>query len=72
MDIIEETLVDSVELLQRAVEAAERSQLNAGIDLMDDEGNLIRHIDFKRDPEPARTRLKIAQERLDTYRENLV
>jgi len=72
MEHIEEILVDNVELLQRAIEACEKSQLTAGLILVDDEGNFVKHIDFSRDPEPLREQLKIAQNRLDAYREGLV
>lgn len=72
MDSVEEVLVESVELAQRAVDAVEKANRAVGIDFHDEEGNFVRHIDFKRDPEPARQALKIAQDRLDTYRNSLV
>lgn len=71
MDTIEQTLVEAVEVLARSVEAAEKSQKTCGVTLVYDDGTTS-HIDFSRDPEPARGWLREAQQRLDTYRESLV
>ena len=72
MDFVEETLADEVALLERTVLAAELTQKNAGVILVDQAGNVLEHIDFRRDPEPWRVKLAEAQKRLDTYRESLV
>lgn len=72
MDTIEQNLTDEVALLERTVKAAELTQLNHGVDVVDQRGNFLKHIDFRRDPEPWRIRLLEAQTRLDMYRQGLV
>lgn len=72
MDSLEEILAERVELLERSVKAAEATQSSAGIDFVDDEGNFVKHIDLRQDPEPYKVYLALAQKRLDTYRESLV
>lgn len=72
MDTVEETLVDTVNLLERTVKAAELTQTNHGVIIVDQAGNFLEHIDFRRDPEPWREKLAEAQKRLDTYRKGLV
>lgn len=72
MDTVEETLVDTVNLLERTVKAAELTQTNHGINIVDQAGNFLEHIDFRRDPEPWREKLVEAQNRLDMYRKGLV
>lgn len=72
MDQYEEIMTERIALLERSVKAAEDSQRLAGIDLVDEAGNLLEHIDLSRDPEPLRKLLLEDQERLDTYRKGLV
>lgn len=71
-DIILESLLDEVSLLERSLEAAELTQSSAGVVLVDQSGKFLEHIDFRRDPEPWREKLAEAQHRLDTYRKDLV
>lgn len=71
MDQYEEIMTERIALLERSVKAAEESQRFAGIDVVDDEGNFVRHLDFKRDPEPFRTLLREEETRLANYREGM-
>jgi hypothetical protein len=72
VDQIEEILRDDIEILERVIGAAERGNQMAGLDLVDEDGKLVEHIDFYTDVTPYQNRLSIQRKRLDTYLESLV
>lgn len=72
MDQIEEILRDDIELLERVLVAVERANQLPGLDLVDEDGKLVEHIDFHRDVTPYQNRLAVQRKRLDTYLEGLV
>jgi len=72
VDQIEEILRDDIQILERVIVAVERGNELAGLNLVDEDGKVVEHIDFHRDVTPYQNRLAVQRKRLDTYLESLV